>query len=204
MIAGAIAAFARSISGASVHWVKPLAGEKQRVFFGNHGSHLDFVVIWASLPADVRRVTRPVAGGDYWGRGRLRRYVAVNVFQAILVERNSGPPAVDRASEAIEHIAREMGSASNIIVFPEGTRSRDGALLPFKSGIYHLCRMKPELELVPVYLAHMSRILPKGELVPVPLRGRVTFGPPLTLLANEDKDAFLTRAREALASLKDQ
>jgi hypothetical protein len=75
-------------------------------------------------------------------------------------------------------------------------------VLPFKSGLYHLCRLKPELELVPVYLANMNRILPKGEVLPVPLLGRVIFGKPMTIEPNEDKTAFLTRAREALLALK--
>jgi len=204
MIAGALAAFARAVSGATVHWTQPLEGVRQRVYFGNHGSHLDFILIWASIPPHLRASTRPIAGADYWGGGPLRRYVACNVFQAILVERSAGPTTPERATQAIERIAEAMGDANSIIVFPEGTRSLNGELLPFKSGLYHLCRMKPHLELVPVYLANLSRILPKGELVPVPLRGRVVFGAPIRFDANEAKDAFLTRARNALVSLRHQ
>jgi 1-acyl-sn-glycerol-3-phosphate acyltransferase len=204
MIGPALAVLARLISGASVHWTEPPTDMRQRVFFGNHTSHLDFVVIWSALPSDMRRHTRPVAGGDYWTRGALRRYLASKVFNAILIERPSATSSPTQAKLSIEQIAAGMGDDRSIIVFPEGTRSMDGEVLPFKSGLYHLCRMKPDLELVPVYLANMNRILPKGEVLPVPLLGRVIFGAPIRLQANEDKHAFLTRARDALIGLRDR
>lgn len=203
MIAGAIAGVARLISGAKAYWVEaPTA--RQRVYFANHTSHLDFAVIWASLPGELRKRTRPVAGGDYWRRGAMRRYLASRVFNAILIERAGAGSTPDKASQAIELIAAGMGDDSSIIVFPEGTRSLDGNLQPFKSGIYHLCRLKPDLELVPVYLANMNRILPKGETLPVPLVGRVIFGAPLRMQPGEEKNAFLTRARDALLALRDR
>jgi 1-acyl-sn-glycerol-3-phosphate acyltransferase len=203
MIATALAALARIISGASVRWLEPPGAAGQRVYFANHGSHLDFVVIWAALPPALRRSTRPVAGADYWGKGALRRYLAARVFRAILIERAGGGTA-GSASRAIEQIAEGMGQDHSIIVFPEGTRSQSGEILPFKSGIYHLCRLKPGIELVPVYLANMNRILPKGEFLPVPLLGRVVFGAPMKMQPGEDKAAFLGRAREALLALQDQ
>jgi 1-acyl-sn-glycerol-3-phosphate acyltransferase len=204
MIASTLAAFARLLTGASVRWTEPPTPGRQRVYFGNHTSHLDFVLIWSALPADVRARTRPVAGGDYWTRGRLRGYLSSRVFNAILIDRAGAARSPAGAARSIEQIATGMGSDQSIIVFPEGTRSRNGEVLPFKSGLYHLCRMKPELELVPVYLANMNRILPKGEILPVPLLGRVIFGPSMKLLAGEEKNAFLTRARDALLALRDQ
>lgn len=204
MIGAALAAFARLISGASAHWVEPPTPARQRVYFANHTSHLDFVVIWSALPPDVRARTRPVAGADYWNRGRLRRHLANKVFDAILIERASATSSPAQASRSIEQIAAGMGNDHDIIVFPEGTRSMDGEVLAFKSGLYHLCRMKPDLELVPVYLANMNRILPKGEVLPVPLLGRVIFGAPIKLQPNEEKAVFLTRARDALLALRDR
>ncbi len=205
MIAAAIAAFARFVSGSSAHWIAPPADPpRQRVYFGNHSSHLDFVVIWSALPTELRAQTRPVAGADYWGRGKVRRYVASRVFRAILIDRTGTQSSAERASKSVEQIAAEMGDDQSIIVFPEGTRSMDGQVQTFKSGLYHLCRLKAGLELIPVYLANMNRILPKGELLPVPLIGRVIFGAPLRLQPDEEKDAFLSRARDALLALRDQ
>jgi len=194
MIRSAIAAVARLIAGATVHWVQsppPEDNVRQRVYFANHASHLDFVVLWAALPRHVRARTRPVAGSDYWNRSRVRRYLARRVFRAILIQRAGATSLPGEAAKSIEQIAAGMGSKRSIIVFPEGTRSMTGDVLPFKSGLYHLCRMKPGLELVPVYLANLNRILPKGEVLPVPLQGRVIFGPPMRLEPNEEKHAFL-------------
>jgi len=204
MVSGFLAFIARLISGATARWTAPLAPGRQRVFFANHTSHLDFILIWSSLPPAMRAETRPVAGSDYWGKGPLRRYLSTRVFNAILIERPSaaGGNAVTAASQSIESIARGMGDRYSIIVFPEGTRSLTGEVLPFKSGLYHLCRMKPDLEIVPIYLANMNRILPKGEVLPVPLIGSVIVGAPMTFDPAEDKHAFLTRAREALLALR--
>jgi 1-acyl-sn-glycerol-3-phosphate acyltransferase len=105
---------------------------------------------------------------------------------------------------SVDAIAEAMGEETSIIVFPEGTRSMDGTMLPFRSGLYHLCQLKPELELVPVYLDNMTRILPKGEVLPVPLLSRVTFGAPLRMEAGEEKRAFLGRMRDALVTLREQ
>jgi 1-acyl-sn-glycerol-3-phosphate acyltransferase len=152
----------------------------------------------------MRATTRPVAGADYWGKGAMRRYLATKVFNAILIDRPAAGSAISSATQSIERIAEGMGDRYSIIVFPEGTRSLTGELLPFKSGLFHLCRLKPNLELVPVYLANMNRILPKGEVLPVPLIGRVIVGAPMRFDPAEDKQAFLTRAREAMLALRDQ
>jgi len=206
MIARSLAFVARMISGATARWTAPLDPERQRVFFANHTSHLDFILVWSSLPPAMRERTRPVAGSDYWGKGAVRRYLATKVFNAILIERpgSDSGHAVAAAAKSIESIAAGMGEHCSIIVFPEGTRSLTGEILPFKSGLYHLLRLKPGLEIVPVYLANMNRILPKGEVLPVPLIGRVIVGAPMTLDPAEDKQAFLARARGAMLALRDQ
>lgn len=203
MISRALAFVARVISGATVRWTVPLEPGRQRVFFANHTSHLDFIVIWSALPPEMRALTRPVAGGDYWNKGAIRRHLAAKVFNAILIDRPKGGTGVTGATKSIEDIAAGMSDRYNIIVFPEGTRSLDGGILPFKSGLFHLCRLRPGLELVPIYLSNMNRILPKGEVLPVPLIGRVIVGAPMYFDPAEDKPAFLARAREAMLALRD-
>lgn len=200
MIAALIASVARLVSGASVFFLAGSPDRHQRVYFANHTSHLDFVVLWAALPPYVRALTRPVAGRDYWEKTALRRYLSEKVFRAILIDRG-GAGSVAAARGTIALLASEMGDRWSVIVFPEGTRGSGDEVAPFKSGLYHLCREKPGLELLPVYLDNMNRILPKGESLPVPMLSRVIFGRPMWLESDESKPAFLERARAAVCAL---
>ena len=204
-LAGIIAGAARLISGVNVRWVDSEPDARQTVYFANHTSHLDFVVLWSSLPAEIRARTRPVAAQDYWEKG-LRRAVAVNVFQAVLVARRTarqeGQASSGDPKQAIEQMLDAMGSDNSLILFPEGTRGTGEEVAAFKSGLYYLCQRRPGLRLVPGYLNNLNRILPKGEFLPVPFISRLTFGPALTLAPDEPKPAFLTRVREALCRLR--
>ena len=204
MIGTALASVCRLISGAVVEWRCDPDADVQRIYFGNHSSHLDFIVIWSALPPRRRRRTRPVAGRDYWEKGVLRGYLARQVFGAVLIERGRAGPedAATAARRSIERMAREMGDRDSLIVFPEGTRSLNGEVGPFKSGLFHLSRERPDVELIPIYLENLNRILPKGEALPVPMLSRVTFGPRLQTNSEEQKTDFLARARTALLELK--
>lgn len=210
MIAEWIAGLARFVAGASVFWVDRPPDERQRVYFANHTSHLDFVVLWSALPPAVRRLTRPVAARDYWEKGAIRRFLAQRVFRAVLVDRLGAPKTsgsadagrVSAARRTIETLVAEMGDRHSLIVFPEGTRGTGEEMGPFKSGLYYLCRTRRDLEAMPVYLDNMNRILPKGESLPVPMLSRVVFGRPLRLLEAEPKERFLERARAAVCELK--
>jgi 1-acyl-sn-glycerol-3-phosphate acyltransferase len=204
MIASFLAALARLIAGASASWVEPLPEKRQRVYFANHSSHLDFVLVWSALPPRMRRLTRPVAAADYWDCGWFRRYLAASVFRAVLIDRANGASGAEQGREAISRMVSAIGTADSLILFPEGTRGTGEQIAPFKSGLYHLCCARPDLELVPVHLENLNRILPKGELVPVPMLSRVTFGPPMRLQEGESKDAFLDRARNAVEGLASQ
>ncbi len=208
MIASVLSWVAKVVSAAHAEWRMPVPNDgRQRIFFGNHTSHLDFMVVWSALPEEMREKTRPVAGSDYWMRGPIRRYLVAKVFKAILLNRkhrHATPEEIAQsAKDGIERMAREMGSDSSIIVFPEGTRGDGKVIAPFKSGLYYLCRLKPDIELVPVYLANMHRILPKGEVVPIPMESKVVFGEPMHFDPRETKEEFLTRARQALVALKE-
>jgi len=199
-VTGAVLALlARFLSGASVRWVDCPPDTCQRVYFANHTSHLDALLIWAALPAEVRRLARPVAAKDYWMRGRVRRYLAQRVFNALLIDRTE----IKVHQSPVDLMLREMGQMYSLIVFPEGGRSAGVEVGEFKSGLYYLTKKRPELELVPVYLDNMNRILPRGAVFPVPLLSCVTFGPPIWLEAGEPKTHFLQRARESVLRLKE-
>lgn len=204
MIATALAAGSRLISGAVVTWHCDPNADVQRIYFGNHSSHLDFIVIWSALPPRLRRFVRPVAGRDYWEQGAVRRYLATRIFHAVLIER--GPTGSNTATAAarasIQRLVDEMGDRHSLIVFPEGTRSLNGEVGTFKSGLFHLSRLRPDAELIPVHLENLNRILPKGETLPVPMLSRVAFGPPLHSSPEDDKHHFLAEARAALIRLR--
>lgn len=173
--------------------------KRQRIYFANHASHGDFILIWSVLPPWLRDRTRPVAGADYWGGKGLKGFIGAEVFGALLIDRTRS--ATD--SDPVAQMAVALDEGASLILFPEGTRNlTDQPLLPFKAGLYHLAKSRPDVELVPVWIENLNRVLPKGSFVPVPLMCRTIFGAPLHLDADEDKSAFLDRARDALLSLR--
>ena len=197
--AAAVTLFARVVTAVRAEWRGFVPDNRPRVYFANHRSHGDFVLVWSVLPAALREQTRPVAGADYWGKGALRRLIGTRLFRAVLVERE----AEKRTEDPILQMAAALDSGASLIVFPEGTRNlTDVPLLPFKSGVYRLAMARPGVEMVPVWIANLNRVLPKGELIPVPLICTVSFGVPLRLRAGEEKTAFLERARAALLALR--
>lgn len=199
IIAACLAFLARLASGPSVRWVEGRPCQGQCIFFANHVSHLDFVVLWSVLPREIRKRTRPVAARDYWEAGALRRYMATQVFRAVLVDRQGGNLGALRAQ--IDQLVEALDAGDSLIIFPEGTRGAGREIGPFKSGLDYLARQRPQVDLIPVYLHNLDRIMPKGEFLPAPQLSRVTFGAPLRRLDDEPKGAFLARAREAVVSL---
>jgi 1-acyl-sn-glycerol-3-phosphate acyltransferase len=147
----------------------------------------------------VRELTRPVAAKDYWSRGRVRRWLAEQVFDAILIDRTD----IKVHQSPVDLMLREAGATRSLIVFPEGSRSVTGEVGEFKSGLYYLAKKRPDIELVPVHIDNLNRVLPRGEFLPVPLLSCISFGPPLWLERDEAKFDFLTRARRAVLSLKE-
>ena len=196
---GTLALIARFFSGYSVRWIDCQPDVCQRVYFANHTSHLDAIVLWSALPAEVRSITRPVAAKDYWTAGPVRRYLSSRVFNALLVDRKK----IKVHQSPVDLMIREIAHKYSLIIFPEGGRSSGPDIGKFKSGLYYLSKKRPDLELIPVHIDNMNRILPRGEFLPVPLLSCVTFGPPIWLERNEPKVDFLRRAREALVRLKE-
>ncbi len=199
IVGSAILVFARFITAVRGIWqgIDPVVG--QRIYFANHSSHGDFVLIWTVLPPRLRRGTRPVAGADYWMASWLKRFIGRDVFKAVLIDRNPDT----RTSDPVDQMAEALDSGASLIVFPEGTRNTtEEVLLDFKSGLYHLAKKRQEVDLVPVWIANLNRVMPKGERFPVPLICTVTFGEPLKVGPKETKARFLKRAEKALLALR--
>lgn len=195
LVGTAVTGLARAVTGVRGEWQGCAPEARTRVYFANHSSMGDFVLVWTVLPPALRRSTRPVAGSDYWTVNATRRFFADRVFRSVLIDRN---PAT-RKDDPVKQMTDALDSGASLILFPEGTRNvTEERLLPFKSGLYRLAMARPQVELVPVWLENLNRMMPKGEIFPVPLLCTVTFGAPLTISAQEGKSAFLERARAAL------
>jgi 1-acyl-sn-glycerol-3-phosphate acyltransferase len=202
MLAKAVSLFllglVRLLTGAQARWHGCPPKAEQRIYFANHQSHADLVMIWAALPQELRSITRPVAARDYWTRGRVREWITTAVFNAVYVDR-----ARTGDQDPLEPLAQALQAGDSIILFPEGTRGHAEEPQPFKAGLYNLALRFPHVVLVPAWIANVQRVMPKGEVVPVPILCSVTFGAPVDLRPGEDRHAFLARAREAVVALRD-
>ena len=188
-----LALLARLVTGAQGHWKGAPPKAEQRIYFANHQSHFDWVLIWAALPGDLRAITRPIAARDYWTSSPLKHWVTREIFNAVYVsrERTADEDPLGPLLEALRH-------GDSLVIFPEGTRGHQGEPAPFKAGLFHLAQAFPEVPLIPTWIDNVQRVMPKGEVVPVPILCSVTFGAPLALQPGEDKRAFLERARAAV------
>lgn len=196
MLARLLATLTRLLFGAYPRWIGVGPVPTQRIYFANHGSHLDTLTLWAALPAELRRRTRPVAAADYWGGG-LRAFVARRILNAVLVERQH----IDLRRDPLAPLHDALAAGESLIFFPEGTRSIEGEPRAFKPGLYHLVRAHPQVEPVAVYLDNTRRSLPKGSFMPVPLICSARFGRIVPPLADESRHAYLQRARDAVLEL---
>jgi len=188
----------RVLTGSQARWHGCPPKAEQRIYFANHQSHADLLLIWAALPRDLRSITRPIAAQDYWTRTPFKRWITTAVFNAIYVSRER-----QADQDPLEPLFDALDRGDSIILFPEGTRGSAEEPAPFKSGLYNLALKYPDLVLVPTWINNVQRVMPKGEVVPVPVLCSVTFGAPVRLDAGEDRRVFLDRARSAVVTLRD-
>ena len=197
-VAVMIVVFARAVTAVRAIWPDSGPPQRQCIYFANHSSHGDFILIWSVLPPWMRVRTRPVAGADYWLKSKLNRFIGCDVFDAVLIERDREK----RTQDPIAVMSGALDAGASLILFPEGTRNETQArLLPFRSGLYNLALARPEIDLVPVWIDNLNRVMPKGEIVPIPLICTVTFGEVLRLSPDEAREVFLQRTTDALLAL---
>jgi len=189
-----LASLARLITSAQGHWKGSPPKAEQRIYFANHQSHFDWVLIWAALPRDLRARTRPIAARDYWTSSRFKTWLTSAVFNAVYVSRTRTAEEQD----PLEPLVEALNKGDSLVIFPEGTRSNKGEPQAFKSGLFHLAEQFPQVQLIPAWIDNVQRVMPKGEVVPAPILCTVTFGAALQLQPGEDKRIFLERAREAV------
>lgn len=198
-----LAGMAKVLTGATGVWKNNIPSNKQRIYFANHTSNLDTIIIWTTLPNYLRDITRPVAAKDYWDQKGIRRHIATKELNVVFVERN----AETRTEDPLNPLRRALDQGDSLIIFPEG--KRNSGLLPqeFKSGIYRLHQEYPDVELIPVYLENVAKTFPRGAYFPLPIICKAFFGAPLNVdyqhyTSEENKKTiFLNSARQAVLNL---
>ncbi|MBK6296300.1 MAG: 1-acyl-sn-glycerol-3-phosphate acyltransferase [Rhodoferax sp.] len=188
----------RVLTGSQARWVGCPPKAEQRIYFANHQSHADLVMIWAALPKELRAVTRAIAARDYWTKTPFKRWLTSAVFNVIYVSRERSAD-----EDPLEPLCEALQRGDSIILFPEGTRGNADEPQPFKAGLYNLAQRFPNVVLVPAWINNVQRVMPKGEVVPVPVLCSVTFGAPIHLHEGEERRAFLDRARGAVMALRE-
>ena len=164
------------------------------IYASNHSSMFDIWALFATLPGSVRFVAKrelfriPLLGG------------AVRAVGHIPIDRAARKKAFEAYDEAARTIQR---GTSSIIVFPEGTRSRTGELLPFKNAPFGLA-IAAQVPIVPVYVHHTFEILRKGawRLRPRPIR--LLVGTPIATAGLEpgDRERLRDQVRAAMVALQ--
>lgn len=191
---------ARLLTGARSIWIGCKPELKQRIYYANHNSHIDFILLWSSLPKSIRRQTRPIAASDYWMKDRFRRFLIQDTFSGVVIQRHR-----EDFQDPLQPVIDVLSNGYSIIFFPEGTRNLndDIDLLKFKSGLYNLHQNFPDIEIVPVWVSNLKRVMPKGAFIPLPLLSTVIFGSPLEQCPDMNKAEFLEYAQQQLIQLKE-
>ncbi|MEQ4925061.1 lysophospholipid acyltransferase family protein [Proteus hauseri] len=230
IVSSILVSICRFLTGIRAKQTSPIADNTPCIYYANHSSHLDGLVIWSCLAPTVRPYVHPVAADDYWNKNRLRRYLSRRIFRAVLIPRyatkmafpesecstedngqieltkeqpiNDASTATQNKVNALDLMQEILDKGESLIIFPEGTRGNGESIQDFKAGLWHLSRKNPNVQLVPIYLENLNRVLPKGSRLVVPVICSAIFGAPIESTTEEEsKQQFLVRAKSALEEL---
>jgi 1-acyl-sn-glycerol-3-phosphate acyltransferase len=179
-----------------------IPAEGSFIIAANHQSHADTAVVFTALPPGARDRFVAAAAQDYFFQGGPQQYMSRVLFNAI-------PIARDRrgGQDPLRHLSRALREGYALLMYPEGTRSKDGSLGPFRAGIGKLVAEYPGTPVIPTWIGGTTRVMPKGKLIPRPVRVTVRFGEPLVIKAHPKFRATWQSAadeiREAVLALGD-
>ena len=155
------------------------------ILAANHASHVDTAVLFSVLPPHLQQRVVVAAARDYFfERGSFWQGAARMLFNAIPVDRDGIP-----GEDPLRHAVRAVREGYGLLIYPEGTRSLDGTIGPFRRGIGRLVATFPGIPVIPAHLESAAQAMPKGALLPRPYTIHVRFGPPLYLQAQLDDRA---------------
>ena len=175
-----------------------LAGVKRPfVVVANHSSHLDAPLIMGSLPRPLARYLAAGAAGDYFFDVWWRRGLTALFFNAFPVDRSGKNPRNINAKMLLQHDVP-------VLVFPEGTRSKDGTMGHFKPGGAALATATG-VPILPVAIIGAHQAHPRGSKWPKSGKPvAVIFGAPMRALDNENPTEFMARVRAVIADMLEQ
>jgi 1-acyl-sn-glycerol-3-phosphate acyltransferase len=194
ILAAGFAPLLRAEIDAEVHGAEILDELEAPVLFAaNHSSHLDAPLVLTSLPLEWRNKTAVGGAADYFFDVWWRAVATALAFNTFPVERGGSRKSAGQAAELIRQ-------GWNVLVFPEGTRSRDGWMGEFRQGSARLSK-RHNIPVVPISIRGSYQAMPRGRGWPTPGRQpvRVRFGRPLYPDARERVDELSNRIRRALA-----
>ncbi|MFF5139613.1 lysophospholipid acyltransferase family protein [Streptomyces sp. NPDC013157] len=177
--------------------------EDSYVVVANHTSHLDTPLIMGALPRRLARYLAVGAAADYFFDVWRRRGLTALFFNAFPVDR-TGANARGVGTRAVSAKAL-LNRGVPLLIFPEGTRSRDGSLGTFKPGAAALAS-SAEVPVLPVAVIGAHAAHPRGSNWPKPgrLPVGVVFGEPLTAFPGELRSEFTERIRSAILTLTEE
>ncbi|MEN8232317.1 MAG: lysophospholipid acyltransferase family protein [Thermodesulfobacteriota bacterium] len=198
-VQGLAAWWARSICAASgvvvsVTGTEKLDAEKPYIFAANHQSQFDILALQGFLGIDFRWLAKKeLFKVPIWGP-------AMRKAGYIPVDRSRGRQALKSLGEAAQKIA----AGTSVIIFPEGTRTRDGIMQDFKAGAMVLA-IKSGVDIIPVAIKGTYEILPKGKLLINPGNVTIRVGNPIATKnrTSKDKHALAKILQEEVTGLLD-